>query len=730
MSDRIELRTRPNNRFAYSGCSVLVTNAEGNITGENTEGFFYKDTRLISKLELTANDQPATPIIASQVQGNRFLAYLQIPPGSHTPQQGVYVEMAYRVDEGMSIQLRLQNYAARETAKFELALHIASDFADMNELAEGTRHQKASVTTDWRKQKQELMISYLHPDLQRAVAIRVEQAPEGITYKENALVIPLTLQPHQPTGIRLAIEPVFDDKRGKAPGIFGEGATELDALRSNLKNEAPRLITTNSTVARAWETAIADLASLPLGLPGGPAAPIGGIPMYQRLFGRDMLTTAWQSLLAMPTMTRDALRLNAEWQGSTIDDWRDEEPGKFIHQARWGPLSELNFDPVKRYYGDYAAPTDFLAFLGQYVAWTNDIATVRELLPAARSAIDWLDRYGDLDGDGFLEYEGRSKKEVKNQGWKDSPDAVVDVHGEIVVNPIAPCEIQAYWYAGLRQAAFAFTAAGDRAYALDLVKKASQLKRRFNKAFWMGDESFYALGLGPNKEQIRSITSNPGHLLVSGIVPKNRAKQVAKRLMEPDMFSGWGIRTLSAHHKAYNPFSYHLGSVWPVENGTFALGFGRYGLFDELHRLTEGLFAMTELFTDNRLPEAVGGLPRDAAHPHPGIYPQSNIPQAWSASMVPVLIQSFLGMRPAAPLGVLLIDPHLPEWLPDVHLKGIRVGQSKVDLKVWRTAKGKTRYKITGQRGSVRVVRQPPVLSLSTSLSGRASAFLTSLPRL
>ncbi|MDP9313298.1 MAG: amylo-alpha-1,6-glucosidase, partial [Chloroflexota bacterium] len=267
---------------------------------------------------------------------------------------------------------------------------------------------------------------------------------------------------------------------------------------------------------------------------------------------------------------------------------------------------------------------------------------------------------------------------------------------------IATSELQAYWYAGLQQVALAFFMAGDRGYAVELLRKAADLKRQFDPAFWMEDEGFYALGLDADKRQIRSLASNAGHLLATGIVPQEKGRRVARRLMEPDLFSGWGIRTLSSDHPAYNPFSYHLGSVWPVENGTFALGFGRYGCVAELHRLTEGIFASTDLFVENRLPEAIGGLPRDAAHPHPGIYPQANEPQGWSASMIVLLVQSLLGMRPMAPLGLLLVDPHLPPWLPDLRLTGVRVGTSLLDLEFRRTNSGKTRYWVTRQVGRVR----------------------------
>jgi glycogen debranching enzyme len=725
-----ELRTRANQRFAYSGRSLLITNIDGGVTGQEAEGFYVEDTRLLSRDELTADGVRLTPFVAAPAGGDGFLAYAVVPESASVPARSVYVEVARAVGAGLRTELRVENYHSRDAARFELAIHLAADFADINETTTGRRQQTAEVTTNWDGERRELVFRYCHPRLDRAVAIRVERAPAPVRFENGALVVALELPPHRPVELHLAVEPIFDQQRRVAPSrVFDPSTSEIACVRQRLRDEVPILITTNATVARSWRTAVEDLATLPLGLQPGPAAPIAGIPLYQHFFGRDTLTIAWQALLAMPTMLRDALRLNAAWQGTRIDDWYDEEPGKLIHQARPGPLSLLGVDPVLRYYGDYATAPDFLIMLGQYLAWTDDRATVRELLPTARKAVDWLDRYGDLDGDGFLEYVTRSAKGVKNQGWKDSHDAIVDERGEIVPNPIATSELQAYWYAGLEQAAFAFLVAGDVGYALELLAKACALKRRFDRAFWLEEEGFYALGLGPDKRPIRSIASNAGHLLATGIVPEKKGARVVRRLMAPDLFSGWGIRTLSSEHPAYNPFSYHLGSVWPVENGTFALGFARYGQFAELHRLTEGLFAATDLFVANRLPEAVGGLPRDELHPHPGIYPESNAPQGWSASMVALLVQSLLGMRPVAPLGLLLIDPQLPPWLPDLRLDGIRVGPARVDLAFARTQDGTTQWRVMRREGRVRVLRQPVPQGPGASLSGRGTALLASLVR-
>ncbi len=467
-------------------------------------------------------------------------------------------------------------------------------------------------------------------------------------------------------------------------------------------------------MAAAWTTAVGDLADLPLGEEPGPSAPMAGLPIYQQIFGRDTLTVSWQALLAGPTMLRDSLRLNAAYVGQRIDDWRDEEPGKLLHQARHGPLSLLDIDPFREYYGDFATGPDFLVFLGQYLAWTGDRDTVRELLPTARRVIEWIDRYGDLDRDGFLEYETRSSAGVKNQGWKDSDTAIVDEHGNVVANPIAPSELQGYLYAALRHGALAFAAGGDRAFAAGLVRRAAALRRRFHAAYWMQGQRCYALALGPDKEQVRSVNSNDGHLLASGIVPVKHAAAVAHRLLAPDMFSGWGIRTLSADHPAYNPFSYHRGSVWPVEAGTTALGLARYGRWAELHRLAEATFAAAALFEGHRLPEVISGLPRDEAHPHPGVYPNACSPQAWSASGVIALVQALLCLRPAALLRTIVVDPHLPDWLPDLELYGVQVGRATFDLTVRRHRRGRVSVRTHGDH--ITVLRQPTFQARATAL--------------
>ena len=728
MAHRIQLRARDDLHFAFGGRTVLATDLHGRIGEAPYSGLFVDNTRYLSAEEWLVDGKALTPIAASPVGHDAYLAYHRAA-SPEEPERPAFVEVARFLGEGMRSVLTIRNHG-REPLRLELAARFDADVADLEEVEKGSRRQEATVSRTWHDASRELVLAYEHPRLDRATAVRFEPASSRLEWDGERLSVTVPVAPQATVEIAWSVVPVLDgvplactDRRS-----FSAPTAAIERLSRDLHARMPRLVTTNATVSRAWQTAVSDLASLPLGLPDAPAAPIAGVPIYVEFFGRDSLTIGWQSLMATPDLLRDALRANARRIGTVIDDWRDEEPGKMIHRAGGGPLSDLGMDPFDAYYGDWATPLDFLVMLGQYLSWTGDRDTVREVLPAARATLDWIDRYGDIDGDGFLEYDTRSPFGDKNQGWKDSADAIVDEDGDFPENPIATSELQAYWYAALQQAALVFGLFGDVGYAVELLGRARSLKRRFNRAFWMPDLGLYALGLSRDKRQLRSIGSNDGHLLASGIVPPRRGRRVAARLMEADIFSGWGIRTLADTHPAYDPFSYHRGSVWPVEQATAALGFARYGCWDELHRLAEAVFDSTELFVEHRLPEVIGGLPRDERHPYPGIYPASCEPQGWSASAVVMLVQSLLGMVAFAPAGLLVVDPHLPPWMPDLRVEGIRVGSSELDLAFRRTPRGTT-YEVNRRAGRVRVLRQPPPQAPDAGPLGRVRAALGSLGR-
>jgi glycogen debranching enzyme len=713
MSRVHDLRVRPDLLYIASGWSTLVTDARGRITGTDPQGFFARNTRVLSLERVTVDGREPIAFSTANVGAHAQLSYVELADGEKLPSQAVYLTIERFLGAGLRSRLGIHSWA-EQPYRAEIRVDLAADFADTDEAEGRQRQQHGEVIDKWDRDRRELRLGYAHPDLDLAVAIRVEAAVP-VRYADHALTLALSVEPGGSAAVDLAVEPVLDGRRLPAPPAnYTETNDAAGRARSTLAAELTRLHSSNLDVAAAWATAVRDLAALPLGEPPGPAAPIAGLPIYQQLFGRDTLTVSWQALLAGPTMLRDSLHLNAAHLGQRIDDWRDEEPGKLLHQARRGPLSLLGIDPFTGYYGDWATPPDFLVFLGQYLAWTGDRDTVCDLLPVARQVLDWLERYADPDRDGFLEYRTRSAAGVKNQGWKDSDTAIVDEHGRVVDNPIAPSELQGYHYAALRHAALAFAAAGDRALAGGLVARAAALRRRFHAAYWMPDQHCYAMALGPDKQQVRSVNSNDGHLLAAGIVPTRVAHTVARRLFAPDLFSGWGIRTLSSDHPAYNPFSYHRGSVWPVEAGTTGLGLARYGCVEQLHRLTEATFAAAALFEGHRLPEVISGLPRDQAHPHPGVYPKACSPQAWSASAIIALIQALLALRPAAPMRTILVDPHLPAWLPDIELQGVQVGRATFDLAVHR--RRHRRLTIHTRGDHITVLRQPTMLSMRARL--------------
>jgi glycogen debranching enzyme len=451
------------------------------------------------------------------------------------------------------------------------------------------------------------------------------------------------------------------------------------------------------------------------------------LPIYQALFGRDVLTAGWQAGLLGPEMLTGSLAALARRQGTEEVPWRDEQPGRMLHEMHTGPVKVLGFNPNAANYGSLTTSAFFPVATAELWHWTGDRDLAFRMLKPALDALRWLDEYGDCDGDGFIEYQTRSEQGVKHQAWKDSPDAIVDVEGNQVDPPITPCEGQGFVY----QAKFAFAETlwqlGNKGEAKRLYHEAKELKKRFNEAFWMEDEGFYAMGLDSDKNQIRVISSNPGHCLATAIVPKERAERVAERLFRPDLFSGWGVRTLSTENPAYNPYSYHRGSIWPVEHGTFALALMRYGMWDRLHQLARAQFEAAALFGHYRLPEVFGGHARSDLQPFPGFYPKANSPQAWSASAVFCFVQAMLGLYPYAPLKMLLVDPHLPEWLPELKVNDLRVGQARSTIRFYRKSDGSSSYHVEKVEGTLHVLRQPSPWSLTATTGERLADALTSL---
>ncbi|MGH7083170.1 MAG: amylo-alpha-1,6-glucosidase, partial [Acetobacteraceae bacterium] len=430
-----------------------------------------------------------------------------------------------------------------------------------------------------------------------------------------------------------------------------------------------------------------------------------GMPNYTGLFGRDAYFTGLQTAILNPATLSGALQVISRWNADTTDDLHDAEPGKVLHQRERGPLAALGKTPYLHYYGDYSTPGLFLLAAATDLAHTGDFAYFRSLRDKLLRTLEWMEK--SADSEGFYPYRTRSRKGIKNQSWKDSGEAVLYPDGRMVQNPIAIADVQGLYYAAKQAIALAFAAAGEQDRADRLIAEAETLKRQFNERFWMPEARFFAMALDPDQQQVRTIASEPSACLAYGILDDDKAGAVAERLLADDMFSGWGIRTLSSRHPAFNPFAYHLGSVWPSPNSIAAYGLKRYGFDAAMQKVAEGLFAASQVFDLDRLPEVFGGHTRDARHPHPGLYPGACSPQAWSAGAVILLVTTMLGLLPLAPRRVLIVDPALPEWLPEVTLRNIQVGPSRAGLRFRRDSSGHTEVEVL-EDGGLAIRRLPP----------------------
>ena len=709
MNRELGLRAQQGRHQLYRDQSLLITAPDGEVR-EAIEGFYYANTRLLSRFGLRSNGRALMPVQVAPAGDRTLVAYYQDPrlTNDETAQdRALILQLTITLGSGFHVDVDARNHSLLPIVT-QLELLLASDFADLDEPRSGKRLLDAEVRrTCMLPATSEMRFDCLQPGLDEHVRLEFSTPPDC---REEGVAWELTLAPQAAWHSCIELVPTHEGREIRpVAGCYGAISDGSDD-GANWTRKSTRVSSSNDSVVRSYDRAVQDLGSLALN--EGPreehAAFAAGIPFYQNPFGRDLLTTSWQALLAASEPIESAVRLCARTQGKVVDDFRDEQPGRIIQQLRSGPLNLLNINPRGRYYSDYASPGDFLVALGQHFMWTGDKDFFRQLLPSAERVLHWLDSQADLDGDGFYEYKTRSPQGDRNQGWKDSDRAIPNDDGTDASLPLATCEVQGYVYAGKQQLGAAMLALGQLRAGMRLLGEASDLKRRFNHAFWMPQERFIALALDGQKRQVRSIASNAGHCLATGIVDRSHASAVAGRLMAPDMFSGWGVRTLSAAHPAYNPFSYHLGSVWTVEQATIAFGLKRYGFGVLANDLARGTFELAERFELHRLPEAVGGQQRDRMHPIPGLYPKACWPQAWSSGAIILLLQAILGLRPIAPAGVLLVYPELPDWLPDLTLENLRIGNSRLTIRFHREPDGSTGYRVVERSGRVRVLLQPP----------------------
>jgi glycogen debranching enzyme len=430
-----------------------------------------------------------------------------------------------------------------------------------------------------------------------------------------------------------------------------------------------------------------------------------GVPWYVTIFGRDSLIAALQCMPINRGFALGSLRKLADLQATERDDARDMQPGKILHEVRFGELAHFHRIPHTPYFGTADATPLFLITLHETWKWLGDDALLHEYRDTVRRCLDWIDRDGDYDGDGFQEYISHSLQGYPNQGWKDSVEAIVYPDGRPVEQPKALCELQGYVFDAWLRTAEIFDALGEDGDAAALRRKAAELQRRFEERFWCESEGIYALTLDPKKDAVCTVASNAGHCLWSGIASREHAERTVQRLLQPDMWSGWGIRTLSSNNPAFNPHAYQLGSVWPHDNSLIALGMKRYGFSTEAAFVAGGAFDAGRYFAGYRLPELYAGLQREPDS-FPVQYLGANVPQAWAAGAVFQFIQAMAGLRADAPAHRLYVDPALPAWLPSLTLQNLKVGDAEVDLLLTRDG-DRTRWDAQVRSGRVVVEHRP-----------------------
>lgn len=715
----IEIKVGPPTTTISQGLTFMVTEPTGEIVPDSNEGVYAIDTRFVSFYRLYINRVPLVLINSSQLSFYASRFHLTNPAinteGGALDAHTLGLTLNRIVSEGIHEEFQIKNYAGKKV-QFLLELALRCDFADIFEVKSQHLVQRGRSHTEWHKHHRYLRTSYDNEDYHRATIYQIRNNNTPIGYANGRVFFEITLEPDQewnmccdlilehgqqtiqpdPTSCRFGQKSTASSGATPSPGQ--EPRSNFDERQARWQARCTDISTTNNDVYRMYRQAIEDMGALriyDLDVSDEAWVPAAGVPWFVTLFGRDSLTVAIQNMSISPGFARGALKRLAEYQATERDDWRDAQPGKILHEIRFGELAHFHRIPFTPYYGTADATILYLLLLSETYRWTNDLGLLKEYREVAEKCLDWIDHYGDLDGDGFQEYKTFSSLGYENIGWKDAAEAVVYADGSQVKQPKALCELQGYVYDAKTRMAEVFQALGDNARAQTLLQQAETLKQKFNQVFWMENEGSYAFGLDPEKKQITSIASNAGQCLWNGIADQDKAKRTAQRLLQEDMWSGWGIRTLSRNNPAYNPYSYQRGSIWPHDNGIIAAGFKRYGLADEANFVIRGMFDAIERFDAYRPPEVFAGIQRDGDVDFPALYPGgANIPQAWATGSIFHMIQTILGVQADAPHKRLIVHPTLPDWLPDIELHRMRIGPCSISLHFWREGK-KSRWEVS-----------------------------------
>lgn len=695
------------------GDTFVISEPDGCITASTDQGIYSRDTRYVSSYEIYADGEHWVLQNSGAIAYYASRTYLTNPriiTEYNQIQENTVSLILDRavVDNGIHEDFDIINYSAQRI-RFSLEVSLRTDFADIFEVKAKRIVRKGNVTTEWRKDTAELISSYEHDQFKRSMTTRLLRAGSVPSYNNGRISFLVDLSPGASWHTCCLHSFAWNAKPSDdcVQELRSPDSNVEQALK-NWKASTTSITTPNEDIYRLFKQSVEDMAALRLpDVPGEPDAliPAAGVPWFVTVFGRDSLIVSLQNLIVYPDFARGALAILGKLQAAEVDDYRDAQPGKILHEIRFGELAERKLIPHTPYYGTADATALYLITLCRAWKWSGDDQLFLSHQDTAKRCLEWIDRYGDLDGDGFQEYQTRSPQGYENMAWKDAGDSVMYPDGSPVRGPKALCELQGYTYDAWVLMANGFEHFGQAEPAARLRRKAAELKQRFEQHFWCEETGYYVYALDGDKKPVKTIASNPGHLLWSGIVSPEHASRVVNRLLQPDMWSGWGIRTLSSNNPAFNPFSYQKGSVWPHDNGIIAMGFQRYGFAKEAAMIARDISEAASFFVFYRLPELYAGTRRE-----PGAFPVqyigANVPQAWAAGSVFHLLQAILGLDADAHRKTLCVDPVLPAWLPDITLHNLRFGKSKVTLRFWKD-KDDTRYEVLSAEGECHVERGP-----------------------
>jgi glycogen debranching enzyme len=659
------------------GTSFCISSPNGDISTDHPHGLFVQDTRILSGWSLSVGGQPLEPLTAQTMEPYRALFVARVPRTDGYADSPLIVERSREVGAGIQEQVTIRNYSPTP-AECEVQLQVEADFADLFEVKEARIHRRWDEARHAADDALTIQASW--QDVLKGVVI---QGP-GASVSAAGLMYRVSVPAHGHWSTVLTVLP-GTDSTGSAPAFVhpdGDGLSPHDRRRRDWVAKIPVLHMGNHAIERTLRRSYDDLGALRVEDPDHPERVVvaAGAPWFMTLFGRDSLWASQMALPVDPSLALGTLQTLADRQGTVVDPTSEEEPGKILHEVRLDVSSGLSLGGKSNYYGSVDATPLFVVVLGSVSRWGFAKDTIAALLPHADRALDWIRDYGDKDGDGFVEYERLNPQGLINQGWKDSWDGINFADGTLAEPPIALCEVQGYVYAAYTARAWMAYDAGETALANELADRAAQLKKQFNEQFWIPERGYYAIALDGKKRQVDACASNMGHCLVYGLIDEDKAHHVAERLMSPEMFSGWGVRTLATDMGAYNPASYHNGSVWPHDNAIIATGLLRYGFVTEAQRIATGLLEAAD-YSDGRLPELFCGFSREQL-PAPVPYPTACSPQAWAATTPIELVTSLMRYDTHVSRGGVWIDPVLPKSFGDLRITNAPLGSGRITIDI------------------------------------------------